>query len=652
MASERASGPWQRALDGVERRLFVGAHFRSRALNPLLFLPLEPLRRQCALTQSGPRIAVALCENPLASAAQRALSLASAENQVCRSVLVCEGGPAEAAQSGAAWVFLLRAGDLLHPCALLQLAHALAAAPDAQLAYTDSCLFAEDSLAVTQYRFLPDFAPETLLGNVYFSGSAAVRTALLQRWLAAAAHGQDEAPAGAAARGSAAGSADGPAAQPRSASAAAFPAASGAAFPAASGAASPAASPAEPLSGPVPDAAGTSAKMPGADGYPGTAALLWFARTANGAVHVPANLVWLRKSTQPAPDPAADTAALACHLQALGLPAAAGPIDGAPGFYRLRSLPAPAGTLPDGENRSGEAESAPRSGEPLPPADAAPLVSILIPTRDGADVLARCLASLYDRTSGPAFEVLILDNGSTQPETAQLFARCSAAHENFRVLACPGPFNFSALNNAGAAAARGQYLVLLNSDTEVLTPDWLQELLLYAAMPQTGAVGALLLYPDGTVQHAGLVLGIQGPANHAHRGEDPAGGGYLGRLRCAQDVSAVTGACLMVEKAKWQRAGGMDEALPVAYNDVAFCLALGRLGLRCVFTPFAVLRHYESVSRGQDVQGENRARLEAAAARMQAQWHVGDGCRDPYYNPNLSTKAEDFRIELQPLPEW
>ena len=200
--------------------------------------------------------------------------------------------------------------------------------------------------------------------------------------------------------------------------------------------------------------------------------------------------------------------------------------------------------------------------------------------------------------------------------------------------------------------ARGEFVLLLNNDTEVLTPGWLSQMLLYARVPGVGAVGAFLLYPNGTVQHAGLVLGIQGPANHAHRGAAAADAGYLGRLRCAHNVSAVTGACMLVRRSVWGAVGGMDEALPVAYNDVDFCLALRKAGLRCVVTPDARLCHYESLSRGVDVSGENRARLEAAAAVLQKKWGVCPGCADPLYNPNLSCKAEDFRVELQPLPTW
>ena len=204
-----------------------------------------------------------------------------------------------------------------------------------------------------------------------------------------------------------------------------------------------------------------------------------------------------------------------------------------------------------------------------------------------------------------------------------------------RVLRRPGPFNFAALNNAAAAEARGKVLLLLNNDIEVLHPDWLREMVSHAVRPGVGAVGARLLYPDGTLQHGGILLGPEGAATHVGRGAARDAPGYLGQLACTRDLSAVTAACLAMSRDVWGAVGGMDERLAVTWNDVDLCLRVRAAGLRVIWTPHAVLLHREGVTRGleaRDTARQERFREEQALVR--ATW--GDAVeRDPFLNPNL-----------------
>ncbi|MFN7309050.1 MAG: glycosyltransferase family 2 protein, partial [Alphaproteobacteria bacterium] len=235
-------------------------------------------------------------------------------------------------------------------------------------------------------------------------------------------------------------------------------------------------------------------------------------------------------------------------------------------------------------------------GWPLP--DPAPLVSIIIPTRDRANLLGPCLEGLFRRTDYPALEVIVVDNGSTEPSLHELLARWSA-DPRLRVLPNAGPFNFALLNNQAAAKAQGEVLVLLNNDTEVLNPEWLGEMVSLAVRPEIGAVGAKLFFPSGRIQHAGVILGPRGVAGHDYLFAKGAEEGQQDDLLLVRQVSAVTGACLAVSREKYLAVGGMDEEhFRVAYNDVDFCLKLGAAGWRNVFTPHARLRHHESASRG------------------------------------------------------
>ncbi|MFT8244256.1 glycosyltransferase family 2 protein [Roseomonas sp. BN140053] len=267
---------------------------------------------------------------------------------------------------------------------------------------------------------------------------------------------------------------------------------------------------------------------------------------------------------------------------------------------------------------------------PEPP----PTVSVIIPTKDRPELLAACTAGLLERTDYPALELLVVDNGSTDPAARELLARLEA-RPGVRVLRRPGPFNFAALNNAAATEAGGEVLLLLNNDTEVLHPDWLREMASHALRPDVGAVGAKLLYPDGTVQHAGILLGPEGAATHVGRGAAAAAPGYDGQLACTRDLSAVTGACLALRRDVFRAVGGMDERLAVTWNDVDLCLRVRAAGLRVVWTPHAALLHRESVSRGLEAANrEKQERFRAEQALVRERW--GEALdRDPFLNPNL-----------------
>ncbi|MFB2551219.1 glycosyltransferase [Ensifer soli] len=271
----------------------------------------------------------------------------------------------------------------------------------------------------------------------------------------------------------------------------------------------------------------------------------------------------------------------------------------------------------------------------------APHVTIIIPTRDHVDLLRACVSSILEKTDYPSFDILIVDNGSVDADTRAYLADLP---ERVAVLPVPGPFNFSRLNNRAVAEARGSLVALVNNDVMAMDAEWLTEMAAQASRPGIGAVGAKLLYGSGHVQHAGIVLGIGSVAGHGHKYAEGDAVGYMGRLACAQAVSAVTGACLVVDKGKYLAVGGMDEeALQVAFNDVDLCLKLEQRGWRSLFTPHARLRHLESVSRGLDTSPEKAARFLEEAAVMQARW--GERLRDdPYYSPHLTRAREDFTL--------
>jgi GT2 family glycosyltransferase len=272
-------------------------------------------------------------------------------------------------------------------------------------------------------------------------------------------------------------------------------------------------------------------------------------------------------------------------------------------------------------------------------------VSLIIPTRDSAKVLEACIRSIRERTRYRNYDIIIIDNGSVEEETKRLFAELGR-DPAIRILSRPEPFNFSRLNNAAARGAAGDILGFVNNDIQVTHEEWLDEMVALAARPEAGCVGAKLLYPDGRIQHAGIVIGLGGVAGHGHRfarDDDP---GYLNRLECVQNVSAVTAACLLVRRKVFEQVGGFDEGLTVAFNDVDFCLKVRAAGYLNLWTPFAKLIHHESVSRGSDLTPARARRFADEYATMQRRWGA-DLLNDPYYSPHLTYDREDFSLRLR-----
>jgi O-antigen biosynthesis protein len=282
-----------------------------------------------------------------------------------------------------------------------------------------------------------------------------------------------------------------------------------------------------------------------------------------------------------------------------------------------------------------------------------PHVTIIIPTRDRVDLLSRCVSSVVSRSTYKPFDIVIVDNGSSDAETHAYFAEVMR-EGCVSVLRIDEPFNFARVNNLAATGARGSLLCFLNNDTEVISADWLEEMVSLAGRDGVGAVGAMLYYPNDTMQHAGVVLGLGGIASHAHRGQRRGAPGNYGRAAVTQTMSAVTAACMVVRKIAFDAVGGFDETLAVAYNDVDLCLRLAANGLRNVWTPYAELYHHESVSRGDDLQDDNRARFLAESQAMRDRWQ-GLLTADPYYNPNLSLTRADLWLAYPPRhaqPWW
>jgi len=290
-----------------------------------------------------------------------------------------------------------------------------------------------------------------------------------------------------------------------------------------------------------------------------------------------------------------------------------------------------------------------------------PMVSIIVPTKDQLPMLQRCVESLLERTAYANYELLIVDNNSETPEALAWFAGVEAMKEDrVRILRYPHPFNYSAINNMAAREARGEYLVLLNNDTAVISESWLDELLNHAQRPEVGIVGAKLLYPDGRIQHAGVVLGLCGPAEHVFIGEPVDAPGYMQRLQVDQNYSAVTAACMMVRKSIYEQVGGLDESFTVSYNDVDFCLKVREAGYLLVWTPHAVVMHEGNVSQSKvdkNTPEAKRKRFISEQDAMYAKW-LPQLARDPAYNPNFSLvqpggfKLADTQISWRPLDSW
>ena len=274
-----------------------------------------------------------------------------------------------------------------------------------------------------------------------------------------------------------------------------------------------------------------------------------------------------------------------------------------------------------------------------------PKVSILIPNKDHTDDLEKCLHGLWAKTSWENFEVIVIENNSTDPATFSYYEQAKQRYDGLQVVVWPQKgFNFSAINNFGRRYASGDYLLLLNNDVEVRNADWLTELLRQCAHPGGAAIcGAELLYPDETLQHAGVVTGLGGYAGHSHKYRKAGGSGYMFRAATVQDFSAVTGACLLVKTSVWDEVHGLDEAFAVAFNDVDFCLRVRDAGYRIAWTPYAQLTHYESKSRGGDEKDPVKAaRFAAEQQRLYTVHGKENILDDPYYNPNLTRDREDF----------
>lgn len=315
--------------------------------------------------------------------------------------------------------------------------------------------------------------------------------------------------------------------------------------------------------------------------------------------------------------------AVQAHLLRLGIGARVEPVPEIPNMNRVRpDLPSPL-----------------------------PLVSLLIPTRDRIELLKTCIDSIKNKSTYPHIEIIVVDNGSVEPQSLLYFDQLRA--QGVRVIRDEGPFNFSALNNKAAKQAKGEFVCLMNNDIEIITPDWLEEMLSFAALPGVGAVGARLWYPeDQGLQHGGVIVGMGGVAGHAHVRLPKGQLGYFGRVSLHHRLLAVTAACLLVRKSHFMAVGGLDEQLAVAFNDIDFCLRLHQAGLACIYTPFAEMVHHESATRGDDLTGARKERFMSEAGFMVARW--GDSLlKDPFFSPNLSLDHSDFRpARLSRVPLW
>jgi glycosyltransferase involved in cell wall biosynthesis len=339
-------------------------------------------------------------------------------------------------------------------------------------------------------------------------------------------------------------------------------------------------------------------------------------------IHIPRVLYHWRAiigSTALSPDqkPYADSAsrrALTEHLSHIGLAADVSSAPEIPNMNRVR----------------------PKLPESLP------LVSILIPTRDRIELLQTCIESIQQRSTYPHIEIIVIDNGSIEPASLAYFE--ALQKQGIRIVHDLRPFNFSALNNLAAQHAHGEFLCLMNNDIEVVTPDWVEEMLSFAALPGAGAVGARLWYPHGQgLQHGGVVVGLGGVAGHAHVGLPQGQVGYFGRMALHHRLLAVTAACLFIRKSNYLAVGGMDEKIAVAFNDVDFCLRLHQAGMACVYTPYAEMIHHESASRGNDLSDAQRDRFMSEERFMHNRWgRTLNG--DPFFSPNLSLQHTDFKL--------
>lgn len=272
-----------------------------------------------------------------------------------------------------------------------------------------------------------------------------------------------------------------------------------------------------------------------------------------------------------------------------------------------------------------------------------PLVSILIPNKDQADTLRTCLESIKKKCMYPSYEILIIENNSTEEATFSYYQELEA--QGIRVLKYPKQgFNYSAINNFGVKEAKGEYLLFLNNDMEIITPDFMEKMVSNLQRPQIGAVGAKLYYPDNTVQHAGIIIGIGGIAGHAFLGLARGRSGYLHKASLQMNVSAVTAACMMMKKEVFEEVGGFEEELSVAFNDVDLCLRIGKAGYKIVYNPHVELYHYESKSRGAEDDEKKVRRFQSEIEFMRSRWIGLLKAGDPCYNPNLTLASWNYGL--------
>ena len=339
--------------------------------------------------------------------------------------------------------------------------------------------------------------------------------------------------------------------------------------------------------------------------------------------HIPKVLYhwrWTEEST--AADPAAKEYAFAAgaravrdHLMRIGIPAAVtrGAHDGT---YRVR------------ESIKGE-----------------PLISIIIPNKDHIGDLTRAVSSIEEKSSYRNFEFIVVENNSTSEETFAGYEELKKKYKSVRVIRYEGAFNYSAINNLGASEAKGEYLLFLNNDTELIAPDSLEVMLGASVREDVGAVGARLYFEDGSIQHAGVVLGYGGIAGHAFREFGPEEAGYQNRILLRQDVSAVTAACMLVRSSVFEEVGGFHEGLAVAFNDIDLCMKISASGKYIVYEPGAEFCHYESKSRGYEDTPDRQARFLGEVCVFKERWQKELSAGDPFYNPNLTLERPDFTLK-------
>ena len=273
-----------------------------------------------------------------------------------------------------------------------------------------------------------------------------------------------------------------------------------------------------------------------------------------------------------------------------------------------------------------------------------PLISIIIPNKDHIDDLDKCIRSIEDKSTYQNVEYIIVENNSTDKATFTYYEKLQKENKKVRVVRWDKEFNYSAINNYGVSFAKGDYYLFLNNDTEIINENCLEELMGYCQRKDVGIVGARLFYEDGTIQHAGVIVGIQGVAGHAFAGQAHESPGYFGRAIIAHDCSAVTAACMLVKKEAFDKVHGFDPKLAVAFNDIDFCLKVREAGYLVVYNPYAELYHYESKSRGKEDSEKKVRRFMGEIETFHEKWFDILDQGDPYYNPNLTLNENNFDL--------